>query len=232
MKTIQAPRSVITASCLSITPIANDVFLQEKIYELISGPQQRTALVVVLLLLFVGTLGLAQVGIWLYDNYLWKLIFRKNNLEGYWYFINSYETRAVPTKGFIRIEQDPFTIRMIDGRSAKDNPYSSRTESLSATFQTEDTLVMAYSVSRIADDHVRTISKRSVEELKIHRDSSGRPESMSTKFWNCLRDSGQQEEEHKFAVPWPIDVGQSLYIRISRTEFDNRVLTESSIAKL
>lgn len=227
MNNIRSARSWLFGFFLSITPFVNDLYLEKKVESSFAG--QNTDLIqglFFLILLFVCIiLGVLVLSV--YDKYLWKLFFRKANISGFWYYNNRYDDGRPNTEGFIIVEQTPFKIEFISGVSVSNNPHRSRTKSVIADFLSDDRLLKVYQVQRIGSDGIEHIVKRSVIEFEIHRDSSGKPKSMSADFWNCVRDKGQSALEKDFDnnVGWPIGNGQANYLRVSKREYDARTLS-------
>jgi hypothetical protein len=157
-----------------------------------------------------------------YDNLLWKIIFPEYNINGWWKYRNSYLGEAGVTTGKVKIKQTPYSVKLVDGKSTKTNPYTAQFWSFSCSFD-EHTgkLNAAYMVKRFhPDEPSKFAEKKSVIVLDINRREKWsffrkKPSSMTGHFYNCIMSADEEQKlsSHQLGS-WPVRQGTAIYEKI------------------
>ena len=231
MKSVRNLRTGFTIAIISALAIVNkEIIDANKIIEIFQLQDYRFWVIffsVLVLSSFVVPLFL-----YLFDKYIWKWFFVKQNFSGIWHYVNIYheDKGRSNTSGFVKIEQTPFEIKIVQGLSDKKSEtenYPARVESTSGTIYLDSgRLLFSYEVTRIGNDGVWHVTKRSIEGLKVtSRTFWGKPVELRGQYWNCVRTRAEMEEIKSGGIPdfWPPAVGKSRYLRSSKKEMKKSI---------
>jgi len=154
-----------------------------------------------------GKIGLALIFLfiaYLHRRYIWKIWWRKHNIDGEWINANTYDVlqccprnrdkqgvyQRASNETKLTIVQSEEGVQVICGQG--DPKFGTTWESIFATYDTQsETLHVMYEITRsiIPNEFEDTISRRTMGYERVtvtDRDWSGRPTKMQGHFYNCV----------------------------------------------
>lgn len=178
---------------------------------------------------------LFQIVLYIYDIFIWRLIFTKNDYQGWWLYRNEYHhPRSTPiNKGIVYIKQTPLKIAMIDGMSLDlegTTQHQAFWNSLAMEIARDGFLVSCYRVERMGIDKPVNTSERfllnsiSVEEIsrQITDKLTKLPITLRGKFYNCI------ERDFNGETDTLAKRGEAKFVRITEKERNELIELQSA----